>query len=101
MANTACDLKGAFSSEDFPSAALMDVGEIAKVTGRENTCNLKASPFAKMPPNPDEQLELDANGVNELFNVAVITQFPEEEYESFLKDALPLHLMQPVKVCVD
>jgi len=101
LANTACDLNGMFNSESFPVTALLDATEVQKVSGSENVPNMKTSPFIKMASDRDEALELEANGFHEAFNVLVVTQFTEEDYVEFLKDQIPLHLMQPMKPSVD
>ena len=99
LANSACNILGQFSSESFPAAALMDAGEVARCVGVENDHNVEKSPFFAMAATRDERLDLSS--VHEDFNVCVITQFAEEDYEEFLKPMLPLHLLQPIKPSVD
>jgi len=101
LANTACDLKGTFNSGIFPTLAMLDRTEVAKVLGAENANNAKSSPFIKMARTSDEEMELTCSGINEQFAVVVISQFTEEDYEEFLKDMLPLELFQPMKPSVE
>lgn len=95
LANTACDLKNRFNSETFPTMALLDQNEVQKAM--ESPENAEKSPFMKMAQTDDESLELKANGIHADFNVVLVTQFPEEDYVEFLKEMIPLDLMQPIK----
>eukprot|EP00446_Apocalathium_sp_SHHI-4_P056151 CAMPEP_0177295976 /NCGR_PEP_ID=MMETSP0368-20130122/2171_1 /TAXON_ID=447022 ORGANISM="Scrippsiella hangoei-like, Strain SHHI-4" /NCGR_SAMPLE_ID=MMETSP0368 /ASSEMBLY_ACC=CAM_ASM_000363 /LENGTH=332 /DNA_ID=CAMNT_0018754061 /DNA_START=18 /DNA_END=1016 /DNA_ORIENTATION=- len=94
LANTACDLKGAFNSEVFPSLALFDAAEVARVSA--DASKVKDSPFYKMALDRDEVLDLEAYGIASEFNVVALTHFQEDEYEEYLQSAIPLHLFQPI-----
>lgn len=102
MANTACDLKSTFTSNIFPTLALLDVTELNKVVGSENIGNVEKSPFFAMCCNDqDERLEFLANGIHEAFNCVMITHFQEEDYVEFLQPMVPLELMQPMSPFVE
>jgi len=96
MANTACDIKGTFNSEIFPTHKLLDAKEVQQLWGVENADKFKGSPFAKMCPTDEILQEFDYEGVHEKFRVVVVTQFKEEDYEEFLKDMFPMDLVQPI-----
>merc|ERR1711920_335678 len=100
LANTACDLVGAFNSETFPTTALMDRVQVSNVMGTENAANMKGSPLLKIAGDANEELELSACGIHADFNVVVVTHFEEASYEEFLATAVPLHLMQPIMALV-
>merc|ERR1711918_136660 len=93
LANTAADLKGMWNSQIFPTAALLDASQVAKVVG--NGDNFASSLFVHMCPDKDAHLECTAAGIHENFQVVVVTQFPEEDDQEFLADMIPLHLLQP------
>eukprot|EP00415_Alexandrium_ostenfeldii_P001964 UN1964 len=97
LANTACDLKGTFNSETFPTLAMLDRTAVGKVLGPDNAGNMKTSPFLKMARSPDEELELTCDGIDESFTVVVASQFSEEDYQEFLQNMIPLDLLQPMK----
>jgi hypothetical protein len=101
LANSAPDLKKVFSTELFPTLALLDQAQVANITGIDNAKNVATSPFAKMPPNADERIGFEAMGVKEGFQVVVVTQFAEADYEEFLKEMIPLDLMQPIMPTTD
>eukprot|EP00746_Dinoflagellata_sp_MGD_P144776 gnl/MRDRNA2_/MRDRNA2_77475_c0_seq3.p1 gnl/MRDRNA2_/MRDRNA2_77475_c0~~gnl/MRDRNA2_/MRDRNA2_77475_c0_seq3.p1 ORF type:complete len:373 (-),score=91.08 gnl/MRDRNA2_/MRDRNA2_77475_c0_seq3:166-1197(-) len=101
MANTACDLKGTFSSTIFPAMALLDVSELNKVLGPANVGNIETSPFIAMCPDNDERLELSANGIHEKFSCVMISHFNVEDYVEFLEAMVPLDMMQPISPIVE
>jgi len=96
MANTACDLQMMFNSPTFPSRAMLDRVALDDLCGEENVGKVADSPFAKMASCDDERLEFEAYGIHKDFQVVLLTHFTEEEYEHYLKEAIPLHLMQPI-----
>lgn len=97
MANSACDIKGTFNSEVFPSLKLLDASEVNKVLGPDQADNFKGSPFMAMCMTDDQRTEHTCMGVNEKFRVVVITQFKEEDYKEYLDAMFPLDLCQPIK----
>lgn len=97
LANSAIDIKSTFNSDIFPAMSLLDATEVNQVRGLENAANFKSSPFQAMCPDEGTAWELDCMGVNGKFSVAALTHFQEEDYEEYLKDMFPLHLMQPIK----
>mmetsp|Transcript_122463 Transcript_122463/g.357571 ORF Transcript_122463/g.357571 Transcript_122463/m.357571 type:complete len:350 (-) Transcript_122463:114-1163(-) len=101
LANTACDLKGTFNSEIFPSLAMLNRAEVAKVLGPENTNHVKDSPFFKMARSQDEEMDLTCMGIHEKFGVVVLSHFSEEDFTEFLQNMIPLDLLQPMKPSVD
>jgi len=94
LANTACELNGAFNSEVFPSLALFDAAEVARVSA--DASKVKDSPFYKMALDRCEVLDLEAYGIASEFNVVALTHFQEDEYEEYLQSAIALHLFQPI-----
>merc|ERR1739845_148067 len=101
MANSAIDVKGTFHNDTFPTRALLDAKEVAKVLGPENNENFKDSPFFKMCQTKDQETEHTCMGVHPKFRVVAVSHFDEGSYEEFLKDQFPLELMQPMKVFTD
>eukprot|EP00931_Biecheleriopsis_adriatica_P004208 TRINITY_DN105912_c0_g1_i1.p1 TRINITY_DN105912_c0_g1~~TRINITY_DN105912_c0_g1_i1.p1 ORF type:complete len:341 (+),score=92.19 TRINITY_DN105912_c0_g1_i1:35-1024(+) len=97
MANTACDLKGMFNCARFPSVALLDAGQVQAAKSEEG---MKSNAILGMAVGQVDELELAA-GLHDDFNVVVISQFTPENFEEFLKDALPLELLKPMLPCVD
>lgn len=101
LGNTACDLLGAFNSESFPSAALLDAQLIKSVMGPDQAANVKGSPLYAMARDGEEKLTLEACGIHPEFSVAALTHFGPEQYEEFLDDAVPLDSMKPIKIHMD
>lgn len=97
MANSACDIKGTFNSEVFPTLKLLDAKEVKKVLGPDQADNFKSSPFMPMCMTDDQKTEHTCMGVNDKFRVVVITQFKEEDYKEYLDAMFPLDLCQPIK----
>lgn len=101
LANSACDIKKAFSSETFPLAKLLDTKEVKKVMGPEKADQFKGSPFMAMCTEEEDKLEHTCMGINEKFRVVAISHFQEEDYVGFLENMFPLDLCQAIKVTVE
>lgn len=104
MANSACDVKGTFSNEAFPTMELLDAAKVKSVFACEEGCGekFKGSPFGKMFKDKEEdKSEIEIMGVNEKLRIVVVTQFQEEDYAGFLEPMFPLNLCQPIKPSVN
>lgn len=103
LGNSACNFKGMFNGEVFPTLALFDRAQVDNCLGPVDLHDdrVEKSPLFKMATDKEDILELSSMGIHDKFEVVVITQFEEDSYEEFLRDMIPLELFQPMRPQVD
>ena len=107
LTDSACDFKNMFNGDDTFPLALFDRSVVTSLSEyRDKSLWGAEHPLAKVLRAEDltqgifqprfSHKARSEDGTLEGFEVVACTQHPVAEFEGFLKDALPLELMQPI-----
>ncbi|KAJ1632438.1 hypothetical protein T492DRAFT_988783 [Pavlovales sp. CCMP2436] len=94
LSNSAPPLRSKFCTPTELPVELFDNSLVQAMRGYDG--DLKGSFLGKVIVKEDQLMFAHAD-----FNVAVVTRFPREDYEQFLREELPLELMQPIVVTIN